>query len=147
MTIRSVQAHFTVRGGQDALSFYEKAFGAEVLYRLINPADGSLGHAEMRIGDTVMMLNDEYTDFGAIAPDTLGGSPLQFVIMADDIEAAMAQAVAAGATLLRPISLQFHGHKAGVLMDPFGHRWSVLEKVEDVAPAEMQRRWDSGAAA
>jgi PhnB protein len=147
MKVRSVQAHFTVKGGQAALAFYQAAFGAEVLYRLINPADGTLGHAEIRIGETVMMLNDEYPDFGAVSPDTLGGSPLQFVMNVDDADAAVARPVAAGATLLRPVSLQFHGHKAAVLMDPFGHRWSLLEKVEDVSPAEMQRRWDAGAAA
>jgi PhnB protein len=143
MTAYSVQAHFTVKGGQAALEFYQKAFGAEVLYRLINPADGTLGHAEIRIGETVMMLNDEYPDFGAVSPDTLGGAPLQFVMHVDDADAAMAQAVAAGATMLRPVSLQFHGHKAGVLLDPFGHRWSLLQKVEEVSPAEMQRRWNA----
>ncbi len=147
MTVRSVQAHFTVKGGQAALDFYQAAFGAEVLYKLINPADGTLGHAEIRIGETVMMLNDEYPGFGALAPESIGGSPLQFVANVTDADAAMTRAVAAGAVQLRPVSLQFHGHKAGVLLDPFGHRWSLLEKVEDVPPAEMQRRWDAGAEA
>jgi PhnB protein len=147
MAINSVQAHFTVKDAQAALAFYQAAFGAEVLYKLINPADGTIGHAEIRIGQTTLMMNDEYPDFGAVSPDTLGGSPMQFVAIVADADAAMAQALAAGATLPRPVNMQFYGNKAGMLLDPFGYRWSVQQEVEDVSPAEMQRRWDAGAEA
>jgi PhnB protein len=137
-----VQPHFTVKGGAAALAFYRAAFGAEVMYQLTDPADGRLGHAEIRIGGSVLMLNDEYPDFGALSPDTLGGSPVMFAVTVSDAAAAMQRAVGAGATILRPVALQSHGNRMGVVLDPFGHRWSLIEPVEEVSADEMQRRWN-----
>ncbi len=138
-----VIAHFTVSRGLEALDFYASAFGARTLYKLVDPADGRLGHAEIVIGTTRMMLNDEYPDFGAHSPDMFGGSPVQFAISVTDADAAMAQAVAAGAIVLRPVALQSHGSRLGVVTDPFGHHWSLVQEVEAVSADEMQRRWNS----
>ncbi len=138
-----VTPHFTVSRGHEALDFYASAFGAKITYKLVDPSDRRLGHAEIVIGTTRMMLNDEYPDFGALSPDSFGGSPVQFAITVIDADAAMARAVAAGATVLRPVALQAHGDRMGVVTDPFGHRWSLVQEVESVSADEMQRRWNS----
>lgn len=138
-----VQPHFTVRDGRAALEFYRAAFGAEVLYQLTDPSDGRLGHAEIRIGQSILMLNDEYPDFGALAPDTIGGSAVSFYVEVADADATIARALAEGATLLRPAADQSYGHRSGMVLDPFGYRWSIGHKLEDVAADEMQRRWNA----
>ena len=138
-----VRPHFTVRDGRAALDFYAAAFGAELMYSLTDPSDGRLGHAEIRIGDSVLMLNDEYPDFGALAPDTIGGSPVSFYVEVADADAAIARALASGATLLRPAADQSYGDRSGMVLDPFGYRWSIGHKLEEVSAGEMQRRWDA----
>jgi PhnB protein len=138
-----IRPHFTVKDGRAALEFYRAAFGAEVLYSLTDPADGRLGHAEIRIGQSVLMLNDEYPDFGALAPDTIGGSPVSFYVEVTDADAAISRALAAGATLLRPAADQTHGDRSGMVLDPFGYRWSIGHKLEEVSAEDMQRRWNA----
>lgn len=138
-----VQPHFAVKDGRAALDFYQMAFGAEVLFTLIDPSDGRLGHAEIRIGRSILMLNDEYPDFGALAPDTIGGSPVSFNIEVADADAAIARALTAGATLLRPASDQFYGHRSGMVLDPFGYRWALSHKVEEMSGKDMQARWNA----
>jgi len=125
-----------------ALDFYAKAFGAVEMMRLMEP-DGRLGHAEIRIGDAVLMLADEYPEMGIVSPRTLGGSPVTIHLYVADVDALVARAVAAGATLVRPVADQFYGDRAGRISDPFGHVWHLASRKEDVPAAEMQRRLDA----
>jgi len=135
--------HFTVADAQSAIEFYRKAFGAHELYRLTDPDGRRIGHAEIEIGGSVMMLNDEYPDFGARCPDTIGGSPVVFFLEVANADATIERAAQCGATVLRPAADQFHGYRSGMVLDPFGYRWSVSHKVEDVTPATMQSRWEA----
>jgi PhnB protein len=135
-------AYIAVRNAAKAIAFYRDAFSAEELFRLVDPQSGKIGHAEMRVGNSILMIADEYPDFGAVAPDTVGGSPVKLHIDVADADKVFASATLAGASVLRKMELQFHGCKQGLLADPFGYSWFVSEKVEDVSPKEMQKRWD-----
>ena len=137
---QTVQAHMTVHDAAAAIGFYVKAFGAEELFRLVEPA-GRVGHAEIRIGDTVLMMNDEYPDFGASSPAAIGGSPVAFRVLVPDADKAVERAVAAGATLVRPVQDQFSGDRSGMVACPFGYRWFLAAPKELVSPEEMQKRW------
>jgi len=131
--------YLNVRGAKAALSFYHEAFGAEELFRLEGPGD-LLGHAEMRLGDSVFMLSDEHEDWGNRSPTSLGGTSCQIMVYVSDVDTAFARAVAAGATVLRPVEDQFYGDRSGAVLDPFGHHWTLSTHVEDVPPDEMNRR-------
>jgi PhnB protein len=135
--------YLSINGAKEAIEFYVKAFGARVDYSLIDPCDGRIGHAELTFGKTQVYLADEYPDFGAVGPDTLGGSPVKFHLEVDDADAFVAQAVQHGATVLRPVKLAFHGDRSGLLADPFGYSWFISCKVGDVSAAEAQRRWNA----
>ena len=137
---QTVRAHMTVLDAKAAIDFYVKAFGAVELFRLAEPA-GRVGHAEIRIGDTVLMMNDEYPDFGARSPGSIGGSPVAFHIAVPDADEAVERAVAAGATLVRPVQDQFYGDRSGMVACPFGYRWFLAATKEIVSPDEMQKRW------
>ncbi|NQW52541.1 MAG: VOC family protein [Rhodospirillales bacterium] len=137
---QTVQAHMTVHDAAAAIGFYVKAFGAEELFRLVEPA-GRVGHAEIRIGDTVLMMNDEYPDFGASSPAAICGSPVAFRVLVPDADKAVERAVAAGATLVRPVQDQFYGDRSGMVACPFGYRWFLAAPKELVSPEEMQKRW------
>ncbi len=137
----SLSPYICVSDAAGAIEFYKKAFGAEEKFRLTDPAGGSIGHAEIVIGGQVMMLSDEYPDFGALSPESIGGSPVKFHIYVPDVDATFANALALGATELRPITAQFYGDRSGMLLDPFGHSWFVATQKEDVSPAQMQERW------
>ncbi|HKP45964.1 MAG TPA: VOC family protein [Pyrinomonadaceae bacterium] len=136
-----ITAYLTVKGGSEAIEFYKKAFGAEEVMRLPNP-DGTLGHAEIKIGGSLLMLADEYPDYGNLSPKTLGGSSVRLHMYVEDVDAFFENAVAAGAKVLIPIADQFYGDRSGRLEDPFGHVWLVSTHVEDVSPEEMQRRME-----
>ncbi|MFA5885226.1 MAG: VOC family protein [Acidimicrobiia bacterium] len=139
-----VTAYLCVDGADAALDFYRRAFGAEELYRLAMD-NGIVGHAEMRIGETRIMLSDEWPDAGILGPIKRGGVSTSFAITVDGLDAldAMwAQAIAAGATVEREPEDQFYGHRTGTLVDPFGHRWSISTPIEEVSPEEMQRRME-----
>ena len=138
--------YITVRDAAAAIKFYKKAFGATELFRLNEPGGKRIGHAELAVSGGLLMLSDAFPDFGALAPEALGGSPVKLHLDVKDAEAVFASAVKAGATVLRKLELQFHGCKQGLLADPFGHSWFVSEKVEEVTPQDMQRRWDAMAA-
>lgn len=138
----ALSPYLTVSNASDAIAFYVAAFGATESFRLVDPADGRIGHAEILIGGVTLMLSDEYPDFGALAPETVGGSPVKFLIAVEDCDAAMAKAVGQGATEVRPVKDQFFGDRQGTLVDPFGHSWTLSSKIEAVDPAEMQARWD-----
>ena len=144
---RKVSAYFVVKNAAQAIEFYKQAFGAEEIFRMTDPSDGRVGHAELRFGETLMMLADEYPDFGALSPDTIGGSPVTFHVATGSTDAAAAQALAAGATLLRPATDQSFGERVAQVLDPYGHRWMLSQTIEQVSPEEMQRRWNEGASA
>jgi PhnB protein len=129
-----------IRGSAKALDFYKKAFGAEELFRIPGPTPDSVGHAEIRIGDSIVMLSEEMPQMGMKGPQSLGGTPVTLVLYVKDVDASVKQAVAAGATIVRPVQNQFYGDRSGVLSDPFGHMWCVSTHVEDVPPDELARR-------
>src|SRR5579862_6864291 len=138
----TVTAYLIVRGAVAALDFYRRAFGAKEIMRLTMP-DGTLGHAEIEIGDTRMMLADESPQRNVRSPASLGGSSVHMMIYVTDSDAAMKQALAAGATEVRPIADQFYGDRSGTVSDPFGHQWTLSTHIEDVSDAEMQQRMDA----
>ena len=138
--VQTLRAHATVHDAKAAIAFYAKAFGAVEQFRLSEPS-GRVGHAEIRIGDSVLMLNDEYPDFGAKSPAAVGGSPVAFHIRVPDADAAVDRAVKAGATVVRPVQDEFYGDRMGMVACPFGYRWSLATPKEQVSPAEMQKRW------
>lgn len=135
-----VAAYFCVRGAAEAIEFYEKAFGAKQVLRLENP-DGKIAHAEIQIGETVLMLADEWPDFGALSPVSIGGSPVKFTIKVEDADAAFAHAIECGCSELRGVEDQFYGFRGGMVSDPFGYSWFIQHKVEDLSEADMQTRW------
>lgn len=137
----SVSAYISVKGAAEALAFYKRAFGAEELFRMPMP-DGRIGHAEIQIGDSRIMMADEndMADAVTASPATLGGTTVGFNIYVPDVDAQFKRAVDAGATVKRPIQNQFYGDRSGTLQDPFGHIWTLATHVEDVSPDEMNRR-------
>ena len=135
----SVTPYLIVDGGARALDFYAKALGAKEFVRMPAP-DGRIGHAEMRVGDSVIMLADENPEMHALGPKSVGGTPVSLMVYVDDVDKVFARAVAAGATVERPVANQFYGDRTGGIVDPFGHRWYLATHVEDVSPEEMKRR-------
>jgi len=145
-TIQSVTAHLVARDAAAAIGFYTRAFGARELYRLVEPG-GKVGHAELMIGNSRLMIADEYPDFGALGAASIGGSPVKLLLYVADADAVMRQALAAGATELRPVKNQFHGDRSGMVLDPFGLSWTIATPIEDVSPDEMQRRFTAALSA
>jgi PhnB protein len=135
----TVTPYLIVKGGTQAIEFYKKAFGAEERMRIPAPGD-AIGHAELQIGDSIVMLADEFPEMKALSPKTIGGTPVSFCIYVDDVDAAFQKALAAGAKETRPIKDQFYGDRSGTLEDPFGHTWTIATHIEDVSPEEMARR-------
>lgn len=131
--------YLIIQGAAAALDFYKKAFGATELMRMAQ-SDGRLGHAEMRIGDSCIMLADEVPEMEYRGPKSLGGTPVSILLYFEDVDAVVARAVAAGAKLTRPVQDQFYGDRSGVLEDPFGHLWTIATHKEDVSPEEIDRR-------
>jgi PhnB protein len=125
--------------GYEALELYTKVFGAEVTLRFDQP-DGRLGHAELKIGRALFSLSDEFPEYGTISPKTLGGTPVKMHIYMEDVDAVVERALAAGMTLVRPVSNEFYGDRVGQLTDPYGHVWSIATHIEDVTAEEMYRR-------
>jgi PhnB protein len=140
-TEQTLRVHMTVHDATAALAFYARAFGAVEQFRLTEPGSGRIGHAEVRIGDSLLMMNDEYPSFGARSPNAIGGSPVAFHVQVPDADRAVERAVAAGATLVRPVQDQFYGDRSGMVACPFGYRWSLATPKETVSAAEMQKRW------
>jgi PhnB protein len=135
----SVTPYLIVKGAADAMKFYKRAFGAAELMRMAAP-DGKIGHAEMRIGDSVIMLADEHPEMGHRGPQSLGGVAVSLVVYLDQVDEVFKQALASGAKEIRPLKDQFYGDRSGTLQDPFGHQWTVATHIEDVAPDELRRR-------
>jgi uncharacterized glyoxalase superfamily protein PhnB len=136
---RTITPHLVVKGGSDAIDFYVRAFGATEISRMPMP-DGRLGHAQLQIGDSIVFLADEFCEFGAKSPATLGGSGVTIHLYVDDVDAAFERAVAAGATAKMPPADMFWGDRYGKLTDPFGHDWSLATHVEDLTPEQMHER-------
>jgi PhnB protein len=142
----SVTPYLIVKGGAEAIEFYQKAFGATELMRIPAPG-GKVGHAEIKIGDSPIMLADEFPEMGYKSPQTLGGSPVSIMIYVADVDTVFSQAIAAGGKEQRPVKDQFYGDRSGTLEDPFGHVWHVATHTEDVSPQEMERRASAHTAA
>jgi PhnB protein len=137
---QTVTAALTVRNGAEAIEFYKKAFGAEEIMRVPAPDGKSLMHAEIRVGNSRIMLGDESPAMGCLAPVTLGGPGGSLYVYVPDVDAAFKRAVAAGAKALMPVTDMFYGDRFGQVEDPSGHRWGLATHVEEVAPEEMMRR-------
>lgn len=138
--------YLIIRGAAEAIEFYKKALGATELFRFPAP-DGKIGHAEIKIGDSPIMLADEYPEMGYKGPLTLGGSPVSIMIYVDDVDTVFNQAVAAGASVKEAVTDKFYGDRTGTLTDPFGHVWHVSTHKEDVSVEEMERRAKAAGAA
>jgi PhnB protein len=136
---RTVTPYLAIKNAAEALEFYRKAFGATERYRLTTP-DGRVGHAEIGLGDSIVMLSDEFPEYGGKAPEALGGSPVSMHLYVEDVDAFVKKAVGAGASVRKPVMDQFYGDRSGQLEDPFGHLWWVATHKEDVPPEEMQER-------
>ena len=136
---RTVTPYLAIKNAAKALEFYKRAFGATESYKLMMP-DGRVGHAEIRLGDSLVMLADEFPEYGGKAPDTLGGSPVSLHLYVEDVDPFVKKALAAGAKERKPVTDQFYGDRSGQLEDPFGHLWWVATHKEDVAPEAMQTR-------
>jgi PhnB protein len=139
---RTVTPYLIVKGAADAIEFYKRAFGATEMLRMAD-SQGRVGHAEIKIGDSVIMLADEQPSMGYRGPRTLGGSSVSILLYLEDVDRVFERAVKAGGRALRPVTDQFYGDRSGTLEDPFGHVWTVATHVEDVSPEEMKRRAES----
>ncbi|MEP6652204.1 MAG: VOC family protein [Myxococcales bacterium] len=138
----SLTTYLSIKGAADAIAFYKKAFDAQEIYRLAMP-DGRIGHAELQIGDSRLMLADEMPEMAdavAKSPRTLGGVASGLNIYVEDVDARFQRAVEAGATVKRPLTNQFYGDRSGTVEDPFGHIWTIATHVEDVSPEEINKR-------
>jgi PhnB protein len=131
--------YLIVRDAARALDFYKQAFGAIETMRFPGPG-GKVMHAEIKIGDSPIMLADECPEMGARSPQSLGGSPVSLMLYVEDVDGLTKQALDAGATVLRPVQDQFYGDRSGMITDPFGHSWSIATHIEDVPPEELARR-------
>lgn len=140
-----LSAYLCVAGAARAIEFYTEVLGATVKMRMDGP-DGTVGHAELELGDSILMLADEYPDMGFLSPTRIGGTSVTLHTYVEDVDAVFERALAAGAKALRPVENQFYGDRSGQFEDPFGHRWNVATHVEDVSPEEMARRAEQAAA-
>ena len=131
--------YLIIKGAAEALEFYKKAFGASELLRMPG-SDGKIGHAEIKIGNSPIMLADEFPNMGYKSPQSLGGSPVSIMLYVENVDKTVERAVAEGAKITKAVQDQFYGDRNGSIHDPFGHVWTISTHVEDVSPEEMQRR-------
>jgi PhnB protein len=135
----SVTPYLFIKDAANAIDYYKKVFGATERMRMPGPG-GRVMHAEIQIGDSIVMLADEHPQVGAKSPQTIGGTACSLHVYVSDVDAVAAKAVDAGAQLVRPVKDQFYGDRSGSIIDPFGHMWSIATHVEDVSPEEMTKR-------
>jgi PhnB protein len=133
----SITPYLIFKGAAAAIDFYKKAFGATELFRMPDTSGKRVGHAELKIGDSHIMLADESPEMGYLSPQTLGGTPVSILLYVEDVDSTVPRAVAAGAKLVRPIKDQFYGDRSGTLQDPFGHVWTIATHIKDVSAEEM----------
>jgi PhnB protein len=134
----SITPYLIIKGAAEAIDFYKKAFGATELFRMEH--GGKVGHAEVKIGDSPIMLADEQPEMGYKSPKTLGGTPVSLMIYVEDVDTTFKQAITSGGVQVKPLQDQFYGDRSGTLTDPFGHVWTVATHKEDVTPEEMDKR-------
>jgi PhnB protein len=132
--------YLSVKGAAQAIDFYKRAFGAKERFRMPGPDGKTLGHAEVVIGDSILMLADEFPQAGNKSPQSLKGTSVSLLIYVEDVDSAFKRAVDAGGKVLMPVENKFYGERSGCLEDPFGHHWTLMTHVEDVPPQEMQKR-------
>lgn len=140
--IRSVFPYLRIRGASKAIEFYKQVFDAEEMFRLQEPG-GRIGHAQLKFGSSVVMLSDEYPEFGIQSPKAFGGTGMSIHLHVDDVDAMTERARAAGAEVVMEPKDQFYGERSSKIRDPFGHEWDIGSHIEDVTPDEMQRRFDA----
>ena len=138
----SVTPYLLIRGASDAIAFYVRAFGAVEVLRLTAP-DGKIAHAEIRIGNSHVMMADEHPEMDFLGPQTRGGTTVSLMIYVDDVDRMFAEAIAAGGIELRPLCDQFYGDRSGTLTDPWGHVWSIATHIEDVSQEEIRSRFQA----
>lgn len=131
--------YLVCKGAAAAIDYYKKAFGATEIMRMEGPP-GRIGHAEIQIGDSRIMLADEFPEMKAVSPQTLGGTPVSIMLYVEDVDRVYRQALAAGGSQVHPLKDQFYGDRSGTLTDPFGHMWTIGTHKEDVSPEEMEKR-------
>jgi len=142
----SVTPYLFIKGAASAIEFYKNVFGATELMRMPGP-NGQIMHAELRIGDSIVMLSDENPQMGALSPQSIGGTASGLNVYIANVDGVTQKAIDAGAKLVRPVKDQFYGDRSGTIIDPFGHMWSVATHVEDVPPEEMRKRMSQAAGA
>ncbi|HEX5413089.1 MAG TPA: VOC family protein [Terriglobia bacterium] len=136
---RAVTPYLIVKGAAKAIEFYKQAFGATETLRMPQP-DGRIGHAELKIGDSTIMLADEFPERNIRGPESLGGTPVSLHLYVEDVDTVAQRAIAAGAKELRPVQNQFYGDRSGMFADPFGHQWNISTHVEDLTAEEIGKR-------
>jgi PhnB protein len=134
--------YLIIKGAADAIEFYKKIFGAQEIVRMPGP-NGSIMHAEIKIGDSMIMLGEEMAEMGFRGPQSIGGSPVGICLYFPDVDARFNAAVAAGAKVTKPLQNQFYGDRSGTVADPWGHVWTIATHVEDVSPEEMDKRFQA----
>ncbi len=134
-----VTPYLIIKGAAAAIDFYKDVFGATEIMRMPQP-DGRIGHAEMKMGDSVIMLADEHPEMDIVGPVTLGNSTVGILLYVDDADTTFNKAVSRGAKVNKAMADQFYGDRSGTVIDPFGHKWTIATHVEDVSPEEMERR-------
>lgn len=140
MSVREMYAYLRVKDAKSAIEFYTQVFGAREKFRLVEPS-GRIGHVELEIGGSTLMVSDEYPEFGIVGPETLGGTGMCMHLHVEDADALIRRANEAGAVVVRPPKDAFHGERSGTVRDPFGHEWLIGHSIEEVTPEEMQRRY------
>ena len=135
----TITPYLSIKGASDAIEFYKKAFGAKEVMRMGEP-DGRIGHAELQIGDSKIMLADEHPEMDFRSPRAIGGTPVLLHLYVEDVDNVVGRAVAAGAKVVRPVQDQFYGDRSGSVADPYGHVWHVATHTEDLSPDEIRKR-------
>lgn len=136
----TITPYMTIKNCAEAMEFYKKAFGAVETVRIMEPDNKKIMHAEMKIGDSVLMMTDENMQYDHKGPEQLGGSPISVLLYVKNVDEIFDRAIKAGASVIREVRNEFYGDRMGTLKDPFGHTWSIGTHVEDVSPEEMEKR-------
>lgn len=135
----NVTPYLVIKGAAAAIDFYKQALGAVEVMRMPQP-DGRVGHAELKFGDSFVMLADEFPEMNIVGPKTLGNTSVALLLYVDDVDKTVERAVSLGATIKKPVADQFYGDRTGTIEDPYGHKWTLAVHTEDVSPEEMERR-------
>jgi PhnB protein len=138
----TVTPYLIIKDAASALEYYKKAFAATELMRMADPS-GKVMHAEMKIGNSIVMLADEFPEMGIRSPSSLGGSTVSIMLYVEDVDSRFSLAIASGGTVVKPVKDQFYGDRSGTLTDPFGHGWTIATHTEDVSPEEIQKRMET----